>query len=233
MGANLGQWEAGTKACCEQSCTESSEFQMLWVCKSRDIHGEPVGTALVLWAGGCPWSAPLLKGRSLSLDDFTSVPQSSLPSNSQHESEASVPCLGQGEGKGLWSVVILLLHHKGTEALNIASVWLVLLLSQSCRCASAPAGLCCQSFYTGGKRKAQWSLLAQFYGVIVLLVHVFAHWSRFEAAFWDLFELLAFREIPPLCCVLVSSHSLDLCSLFPVAQFCLSLLPPSPVPLDW
>lgn len=106
------------------------------------------------------WSALLLKGRFFLLDGFTSVPQNSLPSNSQHEREASVICLGLGEEKDLWSVMILLFHHKGTDALNIASIWFMFPLSQSC--SSGPAGLCCQSFCTGGKIKSQISLLSQF-----------------------------------------------------------------------
>lgn len=55
MGANVGQWEAGTKACCEQSCTESSEFQMLWVCKSRDPWGASGNSP-----GSVSWGLPLV-----------------------------------------------------------------------------------------------------------------------------------------------------------------------------
>lgn len=129
-----------------------------------------LGAAFGFWK-----SAPLLKDRFFFflLDGFASVPQNSLPSNSQCESEARVICLGLREEKALYSVMIPLFcafHHKGTDALNIASIWVTFLLWQSCSCTSGSAGLCCWSFYTGGKIKSQQSLLAQVCGIIVFLV---------------------------------------------------------------
>lgn len=99
--------------------------QMLWVCESRVIHGESVGNSPCSVSWGLPLVCTVVERQIfllLLLDGFTSVPQNSLPSNSQRERKASVTCLGLGEEKGLWSVMILLFHHKGTDALNIASV---------------------------------------------------------------------------------------------------------------
>lgn len=47
MGANLGQWEADTKVCFEQSCRESS----CGCAKAELSMGNQWQTALVLWAG--------------------------------------------------------------------------------------------------------------------------------------------------------------------------------------
>lgn len=173
--------------------------------------GNQWGTALVLWAGGCLWSALLLKGRFFFVVVgwlyFCSTELFAFKQPAWEESQ----CYLSGARRGKRPLVSHdpALPSQGNRCIKYCQCWFMLPLSQSC--SSGPAGLCCQSCYTGRKIKSQLNLLAQFCGIIIFLVRIFAHCSWFEAAFWDLFELLTFREtteLLPYPVFLVSSHFL-------------------------
>lgn len=204
MGANLGQWEADTKACFEQLYRESSEFRRLGYAKAVLSTGNQWETVLVLWAGACLWVLKVctIAERQIFLVGWLYLCSTELFASLQPAWERSRCCLPRARrGKSplvSYDPALPCFPSQGNSCIKYCQRLVHVPTVTKLQLCFWFSWTVLPIFLHRWKIKSQRSLLAQVCGIIVFLVHAFAHWSWFEAAFWDLCGLLTLREITEL-----------------------------------